>query len=242
MSQTLALIETLKKALKANGLTYRKVADELELSEASVKRLFAGQNISLSRLEQICQLMDLEISGLVKMMEIGPQITEFTKEQEKELVDNPKFLLVAFLVIHRCTFDDIVSNYLLTEIEIVNHLIRLDQLKIIELLPNNRIKLLISSNFSWRKNGPIQKYFVEHLQQDFLNSRFEEEGEIFYFFGGLLSKESREVLIKRIQLLADEFNELNRQDAQIPFDKKLVHGLYVAIRPWKPRVFDHLRR
>ncbi|MEE9412955.1 MAG: hypothetical protein V3V22_07880, partial [Methylococcales bacterium] len=74
---------------------------------------------------------------------------------EEELVDNPRFLLVAFLVIHRCTFDDIVSNYLLTEIEIVNHLIRLDQLKIIELLPNNRIKLLISSHFSWRKNGPI---------------------------------------------------------------------------------------
>ncbi|MEE9412956.1 MAG: hypothetical protein V3V22_07885 [Methylococcales bacterium] len=83
---------------------------------------------------------------------------------------------------------------------------------------------------------------MEHLQQDFLNSRFEEQGGIFYFIGGLLSKESLEDLIKRIQLLADEFNLLNHQDTLLPFDKKLVHGLYVAIRPWKPHVFDHLRR
>ncbi len=79
MSQTAALIDTLKKTLKANGLTYRKVADKLKLSEASVKRLFAGQNISLNRLEQICQLMDMEISDLVNKMEIDRRsFTEFT--------------------------------------------------------------------------------------------------------------------------------------------------------------------
>lgn len=243
MSQTAALIDTLKKTLKANGLTYRKVADKLKLSEASVKRLFAGQNISLNRLEQICQLMDMEISDLVKKMEIDRRsFTEFTEDQEMELVTNHQFLLVAFLVINRCTFDDIVSNYLLTKEEIVKHLDRLQQLKMIQLLPNNRIKLLIPSNFAWRKNGPIQQFFDEHLQKDFLNSRFEEQGGSFHFLGGLLSKESREIMIKRIQSLADELNVLKHQDAQLPFDQKPVHGLYVAIRPWKPSVFNHFRR
>lgn len=243
MSQTLALIETLKKALKANGWTYRKVANDLALSEASVKRLFAGRNFSLNRLEQICQLMDMEVTDLVKRMVIELQTsTIFTQKEEEDLVRNHQLLLVAFLVINRCTFDDIVSNYIITEAELIKHLAKLDKLKIIDLLPNNRIKLRISSNFTWRNNGPIQKFFEERLQQDFLNSRFEEQGESFYFLGGLLSNESRDILIKRIQLLVDEFNILNRQDAQLSFDKKPVHGLYVAIRPWKPRVFDTLRR
>ena len=66
MAQINPLLKTLKKALKAHGLTYLKIAEALELSEASVKRLFAEQTISLQRLEQICQLMEMEISDLVQ--------------------------------------------------------------------------------------------------------------------------------------------------------------------------------
>lgn len=50
MSQTHALIQALKKQLRAQGKTYADVADLLELSEASVKRLFATESFTLQRL------------------------------------------------------------------------------------------------------------------------------------------------------------------------------------------------
>ena len=49
MSQTSSLIETLKKYLKARGITYRMLAEEMGLSEASVKRLFSKHGFSLQR-------------------------------------------------------------------------------------------------------------------------------------------------------------------------------------------------
>jgi DNA-binding Xre family transcriptional regulator len=71
MAQTQQLIETLKKALKAHGKTYQDVAQHLELSEASVKRLFSEKSFSLQRLDQTCQMMDMEITDLVQMMNDG---------------------------------------------------------------------------------------------------------------------------------------------------------------------------
>ena len=46
MPQVSPLISTLKKQLKAHGKTYADVAELLQLSEASVKRLFAEQNFT----------------------------------------------------------------------------------------------------------------------------------------------------------------------------------------------------
>ncbi len=49
MSQSAALVATLKQALRAQGKTYVDVAEALDLSVASVKRLFAQNSFSLER-------------------------------------------------------------------------------------------------------------------------------------------------------------------------------------------------
>ena len=53
MAQTKQLIETLKSLLKKEGKTYSDVAQHLDLSQASVKRLFADNNLSVQRLDDI---------------------------------------------------------------------------------------------------------------------------------------------------------------------------------------------
>ena len=58
----------LKEGVKGHGLTCLKNATQFELVEASVKRLFAEQTISLQRLEQICKLIEMEISDFVQML------------------------------------------------------------------------------------------------------------------------------------------------------------------------------
>ena len=69
MPQISPLIKALKKQLKAHGYTYLDVASLLDLSEASVKRLFAEENFTLQRLESICHMVGIEISELVQLME-----------------------------------------------------------------------------------------------------------------------------------------------------------------------------
>jgi len=241
MTQTQALVQSLKKALKAHGLTYRQVANRLGLSETSVKRLFAEQHFSLYRLEQICQLMDMEMSELVKQMEAEQnQLNELTEAQENELIKDIKLLLVAFLVINGWRFEDITRFYNVSETETIRYLARLDRIKLIELQPNNRIKLRIAPGFSWRRNGPIQRFFTANLQDDFLKSEFVEKDEVFSFLSGMLTGPVAEQVRQRLKQLAREFRNLSQQEMSQPIREREGYSLFLAFRPWRPDVFDKL--
>lgn len=95
MSQTHALIQALKKQLRAQGKTYADVADLLELSEASVKRLFATESFTLQRLEQLCDWLQIEFAELMLQAQQQPQLTQLTLQQEQEIATDQRLLLVA---------------------------------------------------------------------------------------------------------------------------------------------------
>ena len=46
MSETAAMVSGLKRVLKARRINYAQVADALEVSEATVKRMFSKQDFS----------------------------------------------------------------------------------------------------------------------------------------------------------------------------------------------------
>jgi len=242
MAQTAALIDTLKHALKSHHLTYAEVASKLGMSEANVKRMFASKRFTLERLEDVCNLMKMELSDLFQLYEESRQrITQLTLEQEEELVRNTKLLLVAVSVRNRLAFDDIISNYQVSKTECIRALAKLDKLKIIDLLPNNRIKLRIDEDFRWLPNGPIERFFEKQIQGQFLKSRFGGELEQRLFLFGLLGDASAQVMINKMQSLAKEFTELHRQDARLPLEKRHNIGFMLALRPWELEVFQPLR-
>jgi DNA-binding Xre family transcriptional regulator len=243
MTQTSALIDTLKQALKRHGLTYAEVARRLGMSEANVKRMFAAKRFTLNRLEAVCQLMQMELSDLVQLYEDSRQrISQLSEAQEQELVSDEKLLLVAVSVRNRLGFEDIVRNYHISETECIRCLARLDKLKIIDLLPNNRIKLRIDEHFRWLPDGPIDRFFEKQIKNQFLKSRFGGEFQQRLFLFGLLGDASVEVLMKKIQALSREFSELHRQDAQLPLKKRHNIGFMLAMRPWGLGIFESLRR
>ena len=243
MTQTSALIDTLKLALKRRGLTYAEIARQLKMSEANVKRMFAAKRFTLDRLEEICQLIQMELTDLFQLHEESRQrITRLTESQEKELVGDEKLLLVAVSVRNRLAFEDIVRHYHISETECIRCLARLDKLKIIDLLPNNRIKLRIDENFRWLPNGPIDRFFESQIKNQFLKSRFIGQREQRLFLFGLLSDASLDVLTKKVQSLSKEFTELHRQDAQLPLEQRHNIGFMLAMRPWELAVFQPLRR
>lgn len=243
MPQAAALIDTLKQALKSSQLTYAEVAKQLDMSEANVKRMFASRRFTLERLEDICRLMKMELSDLFQLHEeTRQQITQLTLDQEKQLVQDVKLLLVAVSVRNRLTFEDILNNYDISETECIQCLATLDRLKIIDLLPGNRIKLRIDDNFRWLPNGPIERFFEEQIQGQFLKSSFSGELEERLFLFGLLGDTSTRMLINRLQSLANEFTDLHRQDARLPLDKRHTIGLMLAMRPWDAEVFQSLTK
>lgn len=243
MSQTRSLIDTLKQELRGQHITYKQVAVALELSETSVKRLFSEEAFSIRRLEKVCQLLHLDLSDLIHLMERNIELTsQFTLAQEQELVADIKLLLVALLLMNKLGFEDIIAVYDISETEGIRLLARLDRMKMIELQPGNRVKLMISQNFEWIPGGPIQMYFENTVQQEFLNSTFTRRGEFRIFASGMISPGANAELIRKMQHLAKEMHDMNIDSEALPLDQRFGTSLMMAIRPWEIAAFRALRR
>ena len=243
MAQTAALIDALKRVLRAKGVTYAKLAKGLKLSEASVKRIFADRSFTLERLDRICELVGIEISDLAKMVTHDTGTPErLSSEQEKELVSDPKLLLVAVHALNHWSLGEIIETYTLSKAECIRLLARLDRLQIIDLLPNDKIRVRVARNFAWLPDGPIQQYFRAQVQNDFFRSRFSDTGELMLFTSGMLSRNANAAIQARMKRLSAEFSELHQQDLDLPFSERLGTSLLVALRPWAPEGFKKLRR
>jgi DNA-binding Xre family transcriptional regulator len=243
MAQVDQLVDELKRHLKAARITYAALAADLGLSESSVKRMFARRNFSLRRLQQICDRLGIEIADLVeKLNERRSYITELTPEQEQALLADPKLLLMTYLLINGWPLRSITASFEIDDREAESLLIRLHRAKIIELLPRNRVKLLTARNFRWRRNGPVQRFFQQQVQHEFLDSSFSGDGEHFTFVGGLLSRTGLAQMRQSIERLAREFDELAGRDAALPLAERHGCGAVFAIRPWEFSMFAALRR
>ena len=174
MSQTSQLLDALKKCLRAKGLAYRDVARELGISEASVKRIFSQETFSLDRLEAVCRILDMSIYDLARMtrMYSEEEATVLTVAQEKALADDSTLLTYFYLLLIGHKPDGIATEYGLDELTQVRILTRLDRLKLIDLYPKNRVRLLVSRRIVWRPDGPIRRQYEKHVKAQFVDYRF----------------------------------------------------------------------
>jgi transcriptional regulator with XRE-family HTH domain len=237
------LVQALKRRLKGSGITYAEVAQALELSEASIKRMFSGSDCTLQRLEDVCRVAGIDFAELAQEATAETAgMTHLTVEQEEEIVSNPALMLVALCAVGNWTFEEIVDTYALTPAQCTRYLVRLDRRRIIELQPGNRIRPLISRTFSWLPDGPIQRYFRDRVESEFLGARFDRPDELFLFVSGMLSRKSTTELIARLRRVADDFAELHRADRAMPLQQRHGTSVLLAIRPWEPRAFRSIRR
>ncbi|MDH3635169.1 MAG: helix-turn-helix transcriptional regulator [Gammaproteobacteria bacterium] len=243
MRQTNLIIETLKRELRRQDIKYRQVAQTLGLSEASVKRLFAERSFTLKRLAQVCELLNLEFSDLVHQMEKDIELTEqLTLEQETELVSDIKLLLMAYFLLSKLEFEDIIRIYDISETEGIRLLAKLDRMKLIELQPGNRVKLMIAKNFSFIPRGPIERFYEREVQAEFFDSSFDGNGEFRIYISGVFSRAANAEIIKKIKQLAIDAHQLRLDSESVSLDDRFGCNLIMAIRPWEVKVFDELRR
>ncbi len=242
MGQTSQLLQTLKSILKKKGVTYVDLAVELNLSEASVKRLFSTESFSLQRLDRVCQYIGMEISDLANYMNQRQTISKLSLIQEVELVSDKELILVTQLVLNYWKFEEMLEYFKFDEHQLLRLLVRLDKVKLIELMPENNVKLLTARNFAWIEGGPVQRFFKENVQSEFFKSDFNQQGELLNFVTGMLSNNSQTLFVKKLEKLLQEFDEMCYVDANLPLDDRFGYSVVLAIRPWELSVFNEFKR
>lgn len=243
MTESVQLIATIKKQLKSQGITYRDVARALKLSEPSIKRLFVSGRFTIDRLVQISNLLGYTLAELSKEAQAAqPRLNTLTEKQEREVVSDPKLLVIAVCALNHWTLEEIVATYRFSHAECIKYLLRLDKLRIIDLLPGNRIRINVSRDFDWLPLGPIRQYFQKHGLGEFLKSGFAGEDETMAFVSGMFTEQAQAQIMDELRRLRQRFAELHEQSLSAPLSKRSGVSLLLALRKWEPADFAKLRR
>ena len=241
MSQINLVYDTLKQCLREQRFTYKQIAQKLNVSEASVKRNFSLQAFSLDKLEQICECLNLSLSDLFSLSQKQQEkISQLSEKQEMELLANPKLLLAAVCVRDGWRFSEIIKHYNISEVEGIKLMTTLDKLKLIELLPNNRYKLLIAQTSldPWRS---ARKIYGAGSNGEVYGPK--KNGLMFRFYlRGRYSQTSVSIIQRRLEQLRQEAAKLSSEDNALPIEERQHIGLLMAMRPWEPSLFENMKR
>lgn len=241
MSEVLQVVSTVKRLLKARGLTYRDVATALALSEASVKRVFASERFTVARLARIADLLGYTLAELMQEAAAGaPALHALDAAQEGRLVADEKLLLVTVCALNHWDIDDVVATYRLTRAEVLQRLLALERLGMLVLLPGDRVRLRVARDFDWLPDGPIRRFFASWGLPDFLAGPF--EGDAMHFVHGMLTPAARAEMARELRRLRQRLAALHEESAASPRAQRGGTAVLMAMREWEPKAFERLRR
>jgi DNA-binding Xre family transcriptional regulator len=236
------LFDSLRAHLKARGYTYRHLAEALGISEATIKRIFASNDCTIERLEEICQFLNIELAQLLKSTpKKSKLIQQLTRKQETELAENKQLLMVAICVMGLWSFEDILSHLVIPKVTCIALLQRLERIGFVEMHPKNQYRLLVAKDFTWIVDGPIMR-LVKGVSDDFFNHRFEAPGEILKIINVRVSPVMRESLKTKLEQVAQLYADQVVADSHLLLGERPPLSICIAVRSWVPEFLRDLMR
>ena len=150
--------------------------------------------------------------------------------------------LVLDRVLEGVTLEQILATYEISKTDCIQLLLKLDKIKFLEVMPNNRIRLKVASNFAWLANGPILQYFMTRAQQEYFRSRFDGQNETIMVVNAMLSPASSAQFVAKLRKMAGEFSEMHNDDKHLPIGVRRPASVVLALRSWELDDFNKLRR
>lgn len=228
------LIESLRSHLKAQQITYKDIAQNLDVSEQTVKRMFVQQDCTLERLEQICDMVQIDMRDLLRSSPRPRKLIQhLSLRQEEQLVQNKKLLMLAICTMSLWTEQDILQNLRLSRSEYEDLLRQLDNMGFLDLQGGNRFRLRVARDFSWIIGGPIMR-MAKDMADDYFDHRFDGEGEVLRIINVRLAPHSAQKLKARLEQVAQEYADQVPADADLPLYQRPPLSLCIAARRWVP--------
>ena len=242
-NETTRIVSSLKRVMKARGVTYAQLAKDIGLSEPSIKRILSRATLTVSRLEQICVALDVSIHEVTRLAsELGAEAADqLTLEQETALAADLKLLACFYLLANGRTPREIMSELSADEKQVRRWLVRLHSLRLVELRTGMRARALTTAAVAWRKDGPVRKVYEKRAREEFMQSRFSGQHEVQMFRSAELSEASWTVFLRKLEKLAGEFRDLAEIDRSLASRDKRSVAVLFAGRPWVFSAFRSLQ-
>jgi DNA-binding Xre family transcriptional regulator len=236
------LFDSLRAHLKARGLTYSQLAEGIGVAEVTVKRIFASNDCSIERLDEICRFLQLELKDLIKRTPKKLDlINHLSVEQERELSSNKKLLMVAVCAMGLWAIKDMLSHLSISRYECIRLLNRLDEIGFIKMNSHQQYKLLVAKDFSWIQGGPIMS-LAKEISNDYFDHNFQGDGEVLKIINVRISPEVRASLKAKLEQIAQQYTDQVVVDSHLPLDERPPLSICIAVRSWVPEFLRDLMR
>jgi len=237
MSSRHVLVTVLKAELRRAGITYAQLAAALGLAESSVKRILARGDLSLSRIDQILAVLQLDFAELARQVaQATPPRREFTEAQEEAVVRDPKLLVTALCALSQWSVEQIVTTYTLSRPQVSGCLMALHRLGLVELRQGrggaSTYRLKVDKTFRWRPDGPVMRFFRERAMGDYFAGDFAAPGETLMLVHGQVAPAQALLFEERLQRLAQDFAQQHLADQRLPAHQRRHLTLVLAQRSW----------
>ncbi len=131
----------LKGLLKKKGITYEELAQQMECSVPTVTRILGTEELSLNRLLELCEIVEIDLAELaVLTQENGEKEEKFTPEQEKFLAKNKNYLGYLLKLFSGETPKQIAEKNSLTQRSTDKYLIQLEKQELIHVTGKQKVK------------------------------------------------------------------------------------------------------
>ena len=233
------LLEALKAILKERRLGYQTIADSLEVSLPTIKRMLNKTSIPLDRLLAICRLADIppaEVFALAEKLE--PKHTTFTTEQDALFHNNPAYLsYFSALFFQKLTPVEIAKANTLTKISTERYLSALAKVGLIERDTGTCFHFLVKAPLGFGPESKVlRESHVAFLQNTVAQVLSPESTDCFAILKPLqLERSQYHELISDLRSLVDKFSYRSENPKGEAKSERHHWQLAIAAGPGKPQ-------
>lgn len=178
--QSEALVANLRRALRQQGWTARRIAAELGVGEATAKRWIAGRGLSLDGLSRLAGLAGLTLADLARGAEQrGADLAqELTLAQERALSSDALLAFLFMTLLGGSSPHELADDFAIPPTLLERSLERLERLALIDVLPGGRVRSRVDRAIVWRKS-PMRALFEARMKPQFMAMDFAAEDAVF---------------------------------------------------------------
>lgn len=229
-----SFLNALKKALKAKGITYKMLAEQLKISEASVKRVFSQGSLTLERVATILEWAELSFLDVSQMMDTNPQEKpqDLTLEQEEIFAKDHGLCAFFYHILYGWTAKELKRSGLFDDSSMNRFKSRLCELGLAAPAAKGDIKLLVGRGVKWHPQGPMIKVYGPALRAEFFDGDFEGSGSFRDFSTRSLTVSSQITIRKKLKVLLDEIDSMAASDNIFAAAETEPTAFFLAMRPF----------
>ena len=162
-----ALLAALKQLLRERRIGYQSIADSLEVSLPTVKRMLNKANLPIDRLFAICRIAQIDPVDVFSIAaKEYPKHTKFTEDQDTLFFVRPEFLTYFMkLADEGLTPDEIAEAEGLEPQSTQKYLAGLERVGLIERQTGSKVRLLVTPPFGFGPDSKVlRSQHAEFLQ------------------------------------------------------------------------------